>query len=135
MVLAISIVIVVKIRKDRAQKDLESEKLKKDFVHWKIFNVAIKNIFGSIFIRGGEGTVKIIDEAFIEVRNENSIVAKGVQFLDNECLRKLFSVHYPDKIKTGIRYITRAALCHFALEVGLGILGAKVVKVSSWLTL
>lgn len=51
---------VVKIRKNRAQQDLESEKLKKDFIRWKIVNVAIGNVFSNIFVRGGNQTVKTI---------------------------------------------------------------------------
>ena len=71
----------------------------------------------------------------MQVRHENCIVPKGIQFLDNECLRKLLLVHHSDKIKNGILYITRTALCYFASEVGLGILDTQVFKVSSRLTI
>jgi len=134
LIISIEIAILVKIRKNRAQQDLESEKLKKDFIRWRVLNAAIGNIFSSIFVRGGHETVKIIADGFVQVRHENCIVPKGVQFLDNEWLRKLLLVHHSDKIKTGILYITRTALCHFASEVGLGILDTQIFKVSSWLT-
>ena len=47
LILSIEIAIVVKIRKNRAQKHLESEKLKKDFRRWKIFNIALGNILAA----------------------------------------------------------------------------------------
>ena len=134
LILSIGIAIIVKIRKNRAQKHLESEKLKKDFMRWKIFNVALGNIFSSIFVRGGHEKVKIIADDFVEVSHENCIVPKGVQFLDNKWLRKLLLVQHSDKIRNGILYITRTALCHFASQVGLGILDTQAFKVSSWLT-
>ena len=134
LILSIEIAIVVKIRKNRAQKHLESEKLKKDFRRWKIFNIALGNIFSSIFVRGEHEEVKIIADGVVEVPHENCIVPKGVQFLDNEWLRNLLLVQHSDKIRNGILYITRTALCHFASEVGLGILDTQAFNVTSWLT-
>ena len=130
LILSIEIAIVLKIRKNRAQQDLESEKLEKNFIRWKIFNLAL----GNIFVRGGHEKVKIIADGFVEVPHENCLVPKGVQFLDNDWLRKLLLVNHSDKIRNGILYITRTALCQFASEVGLGILDNQVFKVSSWLT-
>ena len=135
LIISIEIAIVVRVRKNRAQQDLKLEKLKKDFRRWKIFNVAIENIFTTLFIRGGEDTVKIVYDNFMQVSHENCILPKGLQFLDNEWLRKLLVVQHSDKIKNGILFITRTALCHFASEVGLGILDTQVLKVSSWLIL
>nr|YP_009029040.1 hypothetical protein [Cylindrotheca closterium]AGH28579.1 hypothetical protein [Cylindrotheca closterium] len=128
LIISIEIAIVVKIRKNRAQQDLESKKLKKDFVRWKIFNVAIENIFNSIYIRGGHETT-IIDD-FVHVSHENCLVPQGVQFLDNEWLCKLLLARYSNQVKKGIFYITRTALCHFASVVGLGILDNKVIQIS-----
>ena len=48
LIISIEIAIVLKVKKNRAQQDLESEKLKKDFIRWKIFNVAIGNVFSSL---------------------------------------------------------------------------------------
>lgn len=72
----------------------------------------------------------------MEVHHVNCIVGKSVQFLDNEWLRKIIVARYSDKVKNGILFITRTALCHFALEFGLGILdfNFKFIEVSSWLT-
>lgn len=128
LIISIEIAIIARIRKSRVQQDLESEKLKKDFVRWKIFNIATKNIFSNIFIRGGHETM-IIDD-FVHVSHENCLVPQGVQFLDNEWLRKLLLARYSDKVKNGILYITRTALCHFASEAGLGILDNKVIQIS-----
>ena len=134
MIVSIEIAIVVRIRKNRAQQDLESQKLKKDLIRWKIFNVAIGNVFSSICVRGGDEVVKGIADGFLQVHHEECLVPKGVQFLDEEWLRKLLLLHHSDKIKNGILYITRTALCHFASRVGLGILDTEIFKVSSWLT-
>ena len=134
LIVSIEIAIVVRIRKNRAQHDIISKKLKKDFIRWKIFNVAIGNVFSSICVRGGEEVVKIIADGFLQVHHEECLVPKGVQFLDEEWLRKLLLLHHSDKIKNGILYITRTALCHFASRVGLGILDTEIFKVSSWLT-
>jgi hypothetical protein len=134
LIVPIEITIVVRIRKNRAQQDLKSQKLKKDFIRWKIFNVTIGNVFSSICVRGGEEPVKSIADEFMQVHHENCLVPKGVQFLDEEWLRKLLLLNHSDKIKNGILYITRTALCHFASKVGLGILDTEIFKVSSWLT-
>lgn len=131
----IGIAIVVKVRNNRAQKHLKSKKLKEDLRRWKIFHFANRNIFSSIFVRGGQEVVKIIAYGFIEVTHENCIVAKGVQFLDNECICNLLTIQHSDKIKNGILFITRTALCHYASQTGLGILDTKIVNISSWLTL
>ena len=58
---------------------------------------------------------------------------KGVQFLDNEWLRKLLLSRYFHKRKNGILFTTRTALSHFASEVGLGILDNKAIQISDWL--
>jgi len=134
LIVSIEIAIVVRIRKNRAQHDIISKKLKKDFIRWKIFNVTIGNVFSSICVRGGEEVVKSIADGFLQVHHEDCLVPKGVQFLDNEWLRKLLLIHHSDKIKPGIRYITRMTLCQFASKVSLGILDTQVFKVSSWLT-
>ena len=135
LILTIEIVIVVKIKNNRAQKDLKSEKLKEDLRRWKIFHFANKNIFSSMFIRGGHEVVQILADGFIEVTHENCIIAKGAQFLDNEWRRKLLIIQHSEKIKNGILFITRTAPCHLASKAGIGILDTKIVKVSSWLTL
>ena len=56
LILKIEIAIVVKVKKNRAQKELESEELKINFVRCKIFSVAIVNIFSGIFVKGGTKT-------------------------------------------------------------------------------
>jgi len=135
LILTVEIIIVVKLRNKRAQKHIKAEKLKKELRRWKIFHLANSNIFNSIFIRGGHELVKILADGFVEVNYENCIIDKGVQFLDNEWLRKLLTIKHSHKIKNGILFITRTALCHVASEAGLSILDTKIVKVSSWVTL
>jgi len=134
-VLTLEIAIVVKVRNNRAQKHLKSKKLKEDLRRWKIFHFANRNIFSSMFVRGGQEVAKMITDGFMEVTHQNCIVAKGVQFLDNAWLRKLITIQYSDKIKNGILFITRTALCHYASQVGLSLLDTKIIKISSWLTL
>lgn len=135
LVLTVEIAIVLKIRKNRAQKSKGlNENLNEDLRRWKIFHFANRNIFSALFVRGGEEVVKFITDGFIEVTHDSCIIPKGVQFLDNEWLRKLLTIQHSDKIKNGILFITRTALCHYASQAGLGILDTKIVNISSWLT-
>ena len=134
LIITVEIVIVLKLRNNRAQKHIKSKKLKKELRRRKIFHLANSNIFSSIFIRGGHELVEFLADGFIEVNHENCIIDKGVQFLDNEWLRKLLTIRHSHKIKNGILFITRSALCYVASEAGLGILDTKIINVSSWVT-
>lgn len=53
-------------------------------MRWKIFNVAIENVFSSIFVQGGDERGKILAGGFTEIHHENCIVTKGVWFLNND---------------------------------------------------
>ena len=98
LIIGIKIAIIGKIKKNRTQQDLDSQKLEKNFVRWKICNLALENIFSNLLMRGGETTVNMFTDGFIEVSHENCIVANGVQFLDTEWLRKLILVRHSDTV-------------------------------------
>ena len=81
-----------KNQKQQCSKHLKLEKLKENLRRWRIFHFTNRNIFRSIFVRGDHEVVRIIADGFVEFTHENSIVAKGVQFLDNEWLRNLLTI-------------------------------------------
>jgi len=52
-------------------------------VRSKIANLAIGNLFNILRIRSGEQGGEIFTDGFIAIRNDNCIVASGVQYLEN----------------------------------------------------
>lgn len=46
-------------------------------------------------------------------------MAKDAQYMNNEWLRKLIFSLYPDKIKNGVIFVIKIALCHIPKKCGL----------------
>lgn len=109
LMVTIELAIARKLRKNRSQNNDKS----KQFTKWKIFHFAIGNL------SGGDVITQYLYGEYIDIEHTDCIVKQGVQYLDNPRLRKIVSFLYHDKVKTGVIFITRTALCHIVSEYGL----------------
>lgn len=131
---AINLVIVKKFSKDSSKDELNLEQKRKI---WKIFNIAIGNIQTNLNTRGGEIIIQKLAGDYIDVRHEECILPSGIQYVNNDRLRKLVYALYPEKVKSGVIFITKTALCQLATEFGLGLPALPIavhdfIKVSDW---
>ena len=134
VLVAINIALVRKFNKHSATKD---SNLEQEYKRWRIFNMAIGNIRTPLDTRGGETIIEKLAHDFIDVTHQNCILPSGVRYVNNNRLRKLVFYHYPEKIKPGIIFITKTALCHLVTEYGLGLPDLPFpihdfINVSSW---
>jgi hypothetical protein len=121
LMIAISIAIIVKVKKNRAKKKLKSEQLKKKCKQRKIFYIATGNIISALQIRAGENLLAYLVENYIEIEHPNCLVGKGRWYVNNERLRKIAYSLFRSKAKNGVIYITKMALCHLVKMYGLGL--------------
>jgi hypothetical protein len=123
LMLLIDIIVIVKVKKNRANKKLKSEEL-----------TALK-------MRGGydDKVLAKLVEDYIEVNHPNCQVGKGFRYVNNERLRKIVHRLYKSKSRNGIIYITKTALCHLIEIYGLGIPFIPIIPdfigISDWFIL
>jgi hypothetical protein len=137
LMIAIDITIIVKVKKNRAKKKLQTQELKKKYNQWKIFHTATGNIRAALQIRAGENVLANIVEDSIEVVHPNCLVGKGIRYVNNERLRKIAYSLFKSKAKNGIIYITKTALCHLVEIYGLDLPALSIpipdfIGVSGW---
>jgi len=128
LMLAIQLIIARKLKKNRSQNNDKS----KQFTKWKIFNFAVGNF------RGGHEITQFLEDYYIDVEHTDCIIKPGVQYLDNPRLRKIVKYLFDDKVKNGVIFIIRTALCHIVSEYGLYQLELPIpirtpVVVTSWI--
>lgn len=109
LMLAIELAIARKLKKNRSQNNDKSKQFKK----WKIFYFAMGRL------RGGNEITQFLDDYYLDVKHLDCILKPGIQYLDNARLRKIVNYLFHDKVKNGVIFITRTALCHIASEYGL----------------
>lgn len=126
LLVAINIVIVQKLNKHSTKEELNLEQEHRRWKAFKIFNIAIGNIQTNLTSRGGETIVEKLANDYIDVTHEDCILPSGVQYVNNDRLRKLVFSLYPEKVKNGVIFITKTALCHLATEYGLGLPGLPI---------
>jgi hypothetical protein len=121
LMIAIDIAIIVKVRRNRAEKKLKEEQLKEKYKQWKIYHTATGNLTAALQIRAGENVlVRLVDE-YIEVTHPNCLVGKGIRYVNSERLRKIAYSLFKNKAKNGVIYITKTALCHLVEIYGLNL--------------
>ena len=110
LMLAIELAIARKLKKkNRSQNNEKSKQATK----WKIFYFAIGRL------RGGNEITQFLEDYYLDVEHPDCILKPGIQFVDNARLRKIVNYLFHDKVKNGVIFITRTALCHIASEYGL----------------
>jgi hypothetical protein len=137
LMIAINIAIIVKVKKNRAKKKLQSEQFKKKCNQWKIFHTAIGNIIAALQIRARENVFVGLVEDYIEVAHPNYLVGRGIRYVNNERPRKITYSLLKSKVKNGVIYITKTALCHLVEIYGLDLLALPIpvldfIRVSVW---
>lgn len=85
----IQIIIVKKVRKNRAKEKLQLEQLKKDYTRWKILNVTVGNIIGALNAKGGEVIVQTLVGGYEDVTHTECIVTNVIRYVNNERIRQL----------------------------------------------
>jgi hypothetical protein len=95
----------------------------------KIFSFAFNNLSGSVVASGCE--ILVMNNLFMmigENTNENKkpepndtkypdcTVGPGFQFINDDNLRVLLITHFGNKVKNGVIYVTKPALCFMLLS-------------------
>jgi len=109
LMLAIEIAIARKLKKNWSQNNDKS----KQFTKRKIFYFAIGRL------RGGNEITQLLEDYYLDVKHLDCILKPGIQYVNNARLRKIVNYLFHDKVKNGVIFITRTALCHIASEYGL----------------
>jgi hypothetical protein len=140
LMIVIDIVIIVKVKKNRAKRKLESAQLKKKCKRWEIFHIATGNLIAALNVKGGQDVLTHLIEDYIEVTHPNCLVGKGLRYVNNERLRKIVHSLFKSKSRDGVIYITRTALCHLVEMYGLGFPALPIpipdfIGISNWLLL
>jgi hypothetical protein len=140
LILIIDIAIIVKVKKNRAKKKLQSEQLEKKDKPCKILHIAMNTIINARQIRGGSNGVLDLDQNYIEVDSTNCIVGNGLLYVNNHRIRQIVYFYFKSKAKNGVIYITKTALCHLVKVYGLNVPAFPIpipdfIRISSWVQL
>lgn len=138
LILAVDIGIIVVVKKKRARKQLQLERLKQESKKWKIFYIATGNILAALKIKGGDDAVL----NYVNYTYPNCIVGKGFRYVNDKRLRFIAGLLFHSKAKEGVIFITKTALCHLAKQYGLNLpawaflpeanVPKELVLLSSW---
>lgn len=138
LILAVDIFIIVKVKKNRAIKKLESERLRYKAGQWKVFYDSTGHLIAALQVKGGDKIVVDLVDDYIDVEHNNCVVEEGIFYVNHEKLRKLVSDLYPYKVRNGVIFITKAALCQLAhlyqvhLPINPILLLQTAVTISDW---
>jgi len=137
LMLAIDIAVIVNVKKNRARK---KKQYSQKFKQLQIFHIATGNLLAALKVRGREKIFLEAVENYIEVAYPNCIVGKGLRYINNTRLRKLVYSLFKSKVKNGVIYITKTALCHLVEMYSLDLPALAVpvpdfIGVFSWCTL